>query len=390
MLRRIRGDSIHSSLNVKNMSEEANLHLGRERLKKLFEFLKSYTDLRYPPVRDIAQQPRFIWLNDLPAPVSVELFRDAGKSTEDEENNDIVLRLTRPSVTQCPSPPAELSEWLNTGWQELSGKGDVRPSRNVVEKDGKTLIERFESDYRRPSLLRTWQQQREQWIINERPARESLALFQTVYEWYGVQEREGERIELLVGDGLLRCSDASGEFRHPILLQKLELEFYPEKRQPQFVFRKRDQQPELYMEFLRALPGVNSSQLARCAEELKEAEFTPLGAEDTAGFLRRLIQGLFPGGGTMVGSEQVFANQRAGLSSQSGSSRLNEPSAASEQSAPLMMRQPVIFMRACRTGPGNVFDLVLEDIANRDVFPPSLLQILGLEESVVSQTASRV
>lgn len=41
-----------------------------------------------------------------------------------------------------------------------------------------------------------------------------------------------------------------------------------------------------------------------------------------------------------------------------------------------------------RTGPGNVFDLVLEDIAKRDIFPPSLLQILGLEESVVSQTES--
>jgi hypothetical protein len=53
-----------------------------------------------------------------------------------------------------------------------------------------------------------------------------------------------------------------------------------------------------------------------------------------------------------------------------------------------MMRQPVMFMRARRTGPGNVFDLVLEDIANRDVFSPSLLQILGLEESVVGQAAS--
>ena len=219
------------------MNEQTNLQPVREGLTKLFEFLKAYTDLRYPPVREIAQQPRFIWLKDLPAHVSVELFRDAGKSDE-EENNDIALRLTRPSVTKCPSPPAELSEWLNPGWQEISGKAEVRRTRNVVENDGKTLIERFETDYRRPSLLRTWQQQRDQWIINERPARESLALFQTVYEWYGVQEREGERIELLVGDGLLRCPDASGEFRHPILLQKLELEFYPGKTPTTICFPK--------------------------------------------------------------------------------------------------------------------------------------------------------
>lgn len=44
------------------MSEQTNSQPVRERLKKLFEFLKAYSDLRYPPVRDIAQQPRFIWL----------------------------------------------------------------------------------------------------------------------------------------------------------------------------------------------------------------------------------------------------------------------------------------------------------------------------------------
>jgi tRNA(Met) C34 N-acetyltransferase TmcA len=46
-------------------------------------------------------------------------------------------------------------------------------------------------------------------------------------------------------------------------------------------------------------------------------------------------------------------------------------------------------MRQRRTGPGNVFGLVLEDIANRDVFPRSLLQILGLEETAVVQTESK-
>jgi hypothetical protein len=204
----------------------------RERLTKLFEFLRAYVDLRFPPVRDIRQQPRFVWLKDLPIHPSVELFRDAGKPIDDAENNDIILRLTRPTVTRCPSPPHELADWLNPDWQELSGKAEVRRSRNVVEKGGQTLIERFDDDAQRPLLLRTWRDQRDQWLVNERPARQSLALFQTVYEWFGVQEREGERMELLLGDGLLRCPDPSGEFCHPVLLQKVELEFYPERNNP--------------------------------------------------------------------------------------------------------------------------------------------------------------
>lgn len=370
------------------MSDQPKTQSVRERLTKLFEFLKAYADLRYPPVRDIAQQPYSLWLKDLPSHASVELFRDTSKPNDEVEDNSVILRLTRPAITKCPSPPAALSEWLKSGWQEISGKAEAQPTRNVIGTDGKTLIERFDADSSRPSLLRVWQQQREQWVTNERPARQSMALFQTVYEWYGVQEREGERIELLVGDGLLRCLDVSGEFYHPVLLQKLELEFYPEKRRPQFVFRKREQPPELYMEFLRVLPGVNSQQLARCADEMKKAEFTPLGAEDTDGFLRRLIQGLFPSGGAVLENDQPSANEQVGSSSQSDLSIFNQPYATREQNSPVIERRPVIFMRQRRTGPGNVFDLVLEDIANREVFPSSLLQILGLETSTASQTES--
>ena len=367
------------------MTDPSNTQPTRERLTKLFEFLKAYTDLRFPPIRDISQQPFSFWLKDLPSHPSVEMFRDTGKSEDQSEDSDIVLRLTRPVITDCPSPPTALIEWLKPGWHEFPGRVEVQPTRNVV-KDSQTLIERFDSDVRRPSILRVWQQKREQWVINERPARESLKVFQTVYEWYGVLDREGELVELLVGDGLLHCPDANGEFRHPVLLQKLELEFYPERRQPQFIFRKCEQPPGLYMEFLRVLPGVDSRQLAHCADELKKAEFAPLGDDDTNGFLRRLIQGLFPKAGTVIEERPTRRTRLSTASSLPQISLFNRPGPAAEGTHPTIRRQPVIFMRERRTGPGNVFDLVLEDIASREQFPSSLLQILGLESSTACQS----
>jgi hypothetical protein len=195
-------------------------------------------------------------------------------------------------------------------------------------------------------------------------------------------------MELLVGDGLLRCPDAGGEFCHPVLLQKLELEFYPEKKQPQFVFRKREQPPELYMEFLGVLPGVNNQQLARCADELKRAEFPPLGLQDTDGFLRRLIQGIFPSQGhIVVDDNESLQSEKLRPSSQADFSFQSQEQG--RLSNPTIERRPAIFMRQRRTGPGNVFGLVLEDIANRTVFPTSLLQILGLEETPEVQPESQ-
>jgi len=362
----------------KTSQKQTDTQTKRERLTKLFEFLKAYTDLRYPPVRDINQQLQTLWIKDLPAHSSVELFRDTGKTDDENEDSDIVLRLTRPTITPCPSPPAELSGWLKIGWREYRGTVAVEATRNVV-KDGKTRIERFEDNHQRPALLRDWQRKRDLWVTNERPARQVLTLFQTIYEWYGIQEREGEKIEILVGDGLLRCPDVNGEFCHSVLLQKLELEFYPEKKQPQFIFRKRERPPELYMEFLRALPEVNNQQLARCADELKKAEFAPLGGDDE-GFLRRLIQGLFPSRGNLIeGDEQQF-NTGTSLSALADMPLFNKSQNTAEQDCSTIQRQPVIFMRKRRTGPGSVFESVLNDIANRVDFSPALLQILGLAD----------
>ncbi len=351
----------------------------RQRLVKLFEFLKAYTDMRFPAVRDISKQPQSLWLADLPSHSSVELFQQLSTTEDRTEDSDLVLRLSRPVITPCPTPPRELSEWLKPGWQEVSGRAETRESRNVVDKDGNTSIEQFAASSERPSLFQPWNRQREQWSQNERPARDSLVLFQRVYEWYGIQEREGEKIELLVGDGLLRSGVGEDAFCHPVLLQKLELEFFPEKKAPQFVFRKREQPPELYMEFLRTVPQVDNQQLARCASELKETEFSPLGQEDTTGFLRRLIQGLFPKYGSFVDDEESSVSRgrkRAGSDAGFFADK-QEGRSKEEIQQTTIERLPIIFMRNRRTGPSNVFDLVLEDIAVREVFPSSLLQILG-------------
>lgn len=339
------------------MNQQSATQSQRDRLLKVFEFLKAYLDLRYPPVRDIGQQMRSLWLKDLPQHDSIEVVRRNSDAEEESEDGDIILRITRPGITNCPPPPAAIADWIKPGWQDIDANAEFQPSRNVLEKNDRTRIERFEEVPQRLSLFRRWQQERVEWQKNERPARQSLGVFQTIYEWFGIHQREAERIELLVADGLLNCPDVAGNFNHQVLLQRLELEFYPEKRNPQFVFRKREQPPELYLELLRALPEVNNQQIAKCADELKRTEMSPLSGDDTEGFLRRLIQGIFPSGGQLL----AVGEQTKGTS-------------------PSIRRQPVIFMRQRRSGIGNVFDLVREDIAKRTEFATALLQIVGLAD----------
>ena len=340
------------------MNEQTNAPSSPEpskRLLKIFEFLKTYLDLRSPHVRDIGQQMRTLWLEDLPQHAAIEFFRpDGNPEAAAEEDIDIILRITRPGLTHCPTPPATIADWLKPGWQEIDASAEVQPTRTVREKDEPAISERFEDRPQRPASLRKWLEERAEWQQKEQPARQVLAVFQTAYEWFGIHEREAEQIELLVGDGLLNCPDEAGAFNHPVLLQRLELEFYPEKGNPQFVFRKREQPPELYLEYLRVLPGANHQQIAKCADELKQTEFSPLGGEETDGFLRRLIYGILPGEGEMLAAHDQPPGDK-----------------------PTVRRAPLIFMRQRRSGVENVFDMVREDIGKRTDFSAALMQIVG-------------
>jgi len=418
--------------------EETQTH--RERLSKVFEFLKAYLELRYPPLRDIERQLRVLWLKELPHHTSIEIFRNGASSEDASEDANVVLRVTRPTLTGCPVPPAAIAEWVAPGWESPDGGTDFSASRNIPDPSGRARIERFEEVEERVSLSRDWLRQRDQWKINEIPARQSMVVFQTVYEWYGLHEREAEQIEILAGDGLLNCADDQGRFNHPILLQRLELEFVPEKRNPQFIFRRREQLPELYLELLRALPGANHQQIAQCVDELKATELDPFGGKDTDGFLQRLIQGVFPASGQLLTNEDNreqssgqskydgdgVSGAGRGLSvivtengdhyelSNANASRVTGPITSSnlesslrrlrehgwqprfrDETRPTIQREPVIFMRNRQSGVSNVFDLILKDIASRDDFPAALLEIVGLvhaepEKNQDSPTYSRL
>ena len=61
----------------------------------------------------------------------------------------------------------------------------------------------------------------------------------------------------------------------------------------------------------------------------------------------------------------------------------------SEKRSPTIRREPVIFMRHRQSGVSNVFDLILEDIANRVDFPAALLQIVGFAAAVQNDPRDR-
>jgi hypothetical protein len=190
----------------------------------------------------------------------------------------------------------------------------VQTARNETDAHGKTIVRRFEDDPERPQLLKVWQTHRDVWAENEKPAREALKTFERLYELYGAIRREEERVELVVGDGILNWRRPEGGIHHPVLLQRVELHFNPEK--PEFTVNETDQNAELYSALFRSMLDIDGKKIGECRDELDRGQYHPLESRGTSGFLRRLVQtlsahGQFLGEGEPKGeSDHPWANNQ--------------------------------------------------------------------------------
>ena len=124
------------------MAAQPPVPIQQNRMFQLFEFLKAYIEHRYPPVRSIEQQLKTLRLGDLPQHPAIQLRRDIAPK-EESEDTDVVLQITRPTLTACPPPPSAIADWLKPGWDRVDNAPEVIPSRNVPDRELSTLRERL-------------------------------------------------------------------------------------------------------------------------------------------------------------------------------------------------------------------------------------------------------
>lgn len=340
-----------------SLSFPHDTHTAKNRLEGVFQFLRAFQDLRLPCVTDVRTSPLFLWFHDLPPHQNIEhVYQETMVAQPEAAEDTMILRVTRPILQPCPPPPTIIQEWLIPDWQDPKKDGQTLEQRTVKNAE-LSVLERFEEDEERVQAHKHWQEIRRVWQEQERPALASMEIFQTLYKIYEALEREGEQVELLVGDGIL-TDPANPSLHYPILCCRVELEFFPGREQPQFVLRRREHPPELMTDLLRSLPNANIQQLNACVQELEAGEFDPLAQGDTEDFLRRVIQGLFPPYGTLTG---------AGTSS----------------SHITLTRDPLLFIRPRSIGLSQRIEAALQDITHRltshEAFPPALMQLLDME-----------
>src|SRR6267143_1886960 len=342
------------------------LRVARDKLTRVFRYLEALNQHRNPAKRQIREQPWSFWLRDLPEHPSIQRgaakassFKTKNGSSQSTEDGgaSYVLKVQRPRLTRAPEPPEEIAAWLEAGWDDPSNLFSIEETREESEKTAAPTIVRFTDDPARAASLERWKLLRNEWVKTEKPARMAMTIFETFYALYGRIDREAERVELVLGDGILSWRRTDGGIYHPILLQRLQLQF--DASMPEFTLSEADHPVELYSALFQSMNDVDGRAIGRCREELEEGGFHPLINGSTSGFLKRLVVQLSPRG--------EFLEDRA-------------PDA--EVNDPCVGRDPVLFLRSRTLGFAAAIEGILADLRTREDLPWSLLNIIGEESSV--------
>lgn len=334
--------------------------LAQSRLTQVFKFLKELHELRNPVPRDLGGA-EMLRLDTWPSHPCVQVSRgdrENGEAPEEDEGDmEPIIRVERARLTACPKAPESLESWLKPGWQNADSEPAYLDSRNFqTGKQTKTVG--FSESKERVEAFDAWATTRKRWAIAERPALAARALFERIHALWTMMQREGDRVELVLADGMLCVS--SDAVRHPVLMQRVGLEFDPGK--PEFRFHLGTEKVELHRGLLRLIPTIEGRMIAHFDKELEQQPVEPLGGVSTEGFFRRLVQGLFTDG------EFLDAKPH-------GSTPVK----------PSIWREAVIFLRPRTAGLSTTLDYIVEDLENdaRNA-PIGLSRIVGVESDDAS------
>ena len=333
---------------------------AKGRLVQTFKFLKALTELQNPVQRDLDDQPQVLRLDSWPVHPCIAVRRGDPSEDDDEDTTgkelEPIVRIARATLTRCPKPPHLLEGWLKPGWEAVEASVDVLHTRNFRDEERGTVTVGFSDDDERIVALNNWKATRTKWVDAERPAVLARQLFEKIYALWTTMQREGDRLELVIADGMLHVEEHRVE--HPVLLQRLSLGFDPSR--PEFRFFTGTEKVELQRALLRLVPTIEGSMIAHFDRELEAEPVEPLGGAGTEGFFRRLVQGLFNDGEFLKGRPRGGTTDR-----------------------PYLWREPVIFVRPRTAGLSTTLDHIIEDLEDKaSEVPEGLGRIVGVEVDV--------
>ena len=337
-----------------------NIQDARQKIKRVFQYLKELNHIKTPPVVNSERYEWLFWLDTLPLYPTIlrgkdftnlELFGVQHDLNQKSSDGDFIIKVSRPNESECPEPSVILRNWLKPGYARVEAEPSTFVRTTLKLPGGKQ--EQFEDVPERVRALEDWINLKRQWEMTEKKTLDALGAFEDLFDLYGTLQRESERYQIYAADGILVTQKDGHVVRHPILLQRIALDF--NAGVPEFVLRDSEEPPEIYSSLLRFLSG-DGATLNQIRQALQDGHYHPLGGDETSGFLKDIVQRLWRDG-------KYFNNEIE----------------ARDASGPYLYRRPHIFLGLRTLGFAESIEKYIELIPQKEDFPESLLRVVGID-----------
>lgn len=206
--------------------------IARKRVSRLFKFVAALYEQRNPVTRQMVDHEWLLRFENVPHHDAISLLRkfenESGeKEGEVDTETHAILRCARPTLTGPPTPPEILGEWMTPEWDDCRAKPLLTLSKNLKSENGGTVVVSFESDPFRIAALDEYRDLWNVWAANERVSLSASEVFEKLYALHGKMQRDSERYELVVSDGILCWGRLGVGVRHPLLNRPVRLIFDP-------------------------------------------------------------------------------------------------------------------------------------------------------------------
>ena len=324
--------------------------IAKQRIGQVFRYLAEMHRVRTPPIVRVEEREWFLPLDGLPRSAYVHSDYSFGRPgdppAEDEPRGGTILKVGRPRESECPEPSVVIRNWLKPGWDRV----DADPA-TIVKKTFKGQA--FADSEQRVDAFEKWMDQKRVWESSERSVVQALGVFSDLFELRSRFDRESEKYQLYLADGMIVVNQDGGTIQHPILLQRVELLFNPAV--PEFYIVETEDNPEVYVPLLRHA-AVDSKVIQHATETIAEKHCHPLAGEPTSHFFKDLVHSLWTDG--------EFIEDREEIPNTTG---------------PYIFRQPHLFLGSRNQGLGENIERYLEALPSFRELPESLLRIVGIE-----------
>lgn len=224
------------------------------KITDIFNFLKDYNDIRNPVITEIEKQLWYYKLSNLPQISELWSIYDT-----DDFDNLKILEVKRPTILPCPPPNMAIEKWLEQSWDNINIKeiNYIELKTRVIKDENGEMVEEIEyfiDDENRLKEYNTWIELRNIWLETEGPKEIGLKLYNELFSLYSRFKREAESLELVLGDGFINWDIDSRRIYHPVLLQKVNLEF--DSNKPSFIINCDEIKTELYTPMLRVIKSI--------------------------------------------------------------------------------------------------------------------------------------